>query len=209
MTNTITKIFAIAIVFILSGCAASYKPIYPVSLNYDSHQSEDGVELSYKYDVLRQNGNKKYAKKEDKKGVKLVALKITNNTQSVVNIGKNLTLYSGNNQIRPMEPMVIKESIKQIVPGYLPYLLLTFVNLTTTKEQNGMTEQNVIPIGLVLGPGITVGNMLIAGDANTKLLDELRLYNLIGRDIKPGETVYGIIGVRDIGYSPITVEVTE
>jgi len=105
--------------------------------------------------------------------------------------------------------MVIKESIKQIVPGYLPYLLLTFVNLTTTKEQNGMTEQNVIPIGLVLGPGITVGNMLIAGDANTKLLDELRLYNLIGRDIKPGETVYGIIGVRDIGYSPITVEVTE
>jgi len=51
--------------------------------------------------------------------------------------------------------------------------------------------------------------MLIAGDANTKLLDELRLYNLIGRDIKPGETVYGIIGVRDIGYSPITVEVTE
>jgi len=88
MTNTITKIFAIAIVFILSGCAASYKPIYPVSLNYDSHQSEDGVELSYKYDVLRQNGNKKYAKKEDKKGVKLVALKITNNTQSVVNIGK-------------------------------------------------------------------------------------------------------------------------
>jgi hypothetical protein len=209
MTNTITKIFAIAIVFILSGCAASYKPIYPVSLNYDSHQSEDGVELSYKYDVLRQNGNKKYAKKEDKKGVKLVALKITNNTQSVVNIGKNLTLYSGNNQIRPMEPMVIKESIKQIVPGYLPYLLLTFVNLTTTKEQNGMIEQNVIPIGLVLGPGITVGNMLIAGDANTKLLDELRLYNLIGRDIKPGETVYGIIGVRDIGYSPITVEVTE
>lgn len=209
MTNTITKIFAIAIVFILSGCAASYKPIYPVSLNYDSHQSEDGVELSYKYDVLRQNGNKKYAKKEDKRGVKLVALKITNNTQSVVNIGKNLTLYSGNNQIRPMEPMVIKESIKQIVPGYLPYLLLTFVNLTTTKEQNGMIEQNVIPIGLVLGPGITVGNMLIAGDANTKLLDELRLYNLIGRDIKPGETVYGIIGVRDIGYSPITVEVTE
>ncbi|SMG48802.1 hypothetical protein SAMN05661096_03523 [Marivirga sericea] len=209
MTNTITKIFTIATIFILSGCAVSYKPIHPVSLNYDSHQSEDGVELSYKYDVLRQNGNKKYAKKEDKRGVKLIALKITNNSQSAVNLGKNLTLYSGNNQIRPMEPMIIKESIKQIVPGYLPYLLLTFVNLTTTKEQNGIIEQNVIPIGLVLGPGITVGNMLIAGDANTKLLDELRLYNLIGKDIKPGETVYGIIGVRDIGYSPITVEVTK
>lgn len=209
MTNTITKLFTIATAFILSGCAASYKPIYPVSLNYDSHQSKNGVELSYKYDVLRQNGNKKYAKKENKKGVKLVAVKITNNSQSVVNIGKNLTLYSGNNQIIPMEPLVIKESIKQIVPGYLPYLLLTFVNLTTTKSQNGTIEQNVIPVGLILGPGITLGNMLIAGDANAKLLDELKLYNLIGRDIKPGETVYGIIGVRDMGYSPITVEVTE
>lgn len=209
MTNTITRLFTIATAFILSGCAASYKSIYPVSLNYDSHQSKNGVELSYKYDVLRQNGNKKYAKKENKKGVKLVAVKITNNSQSVVNIGKNLTLYSGNNQIRPMEPLVIKESIKQIVPGYLPYLLLTFVNLTTTKSQNGTIEQNVIPVGLILGPGITLGNMLIAGDANAKLLDELKLYNLIGRDIKPGETVYGIIGVRDMGYSPITVEVTE
>ncbi|ADR23642.1 hypothetical protein MATR_25020 [Marivirga tractuosa] len=209
MTNTITKLFTIASIFILSGCAASYKPIYPVSLNYDSHQSQGGVELSYKYDVLRENGNKKYAKKENKKGVKLVAVKITNNSQSVVNIGKNLTLYSGNNQIRPMEPMVVKESIKQNVPGYLPYLLLSFVNLTTTKQQNGTIEYNVIPIGLVLGPGITLGNMLIAADANTKLLDELRLYNVIGRDIKPGETVHGIIGVRDIGYSPITVEFTE
>ena len=171
-------------------------------MNYNSHDFQDGVGISYKYDVLRERGNKKYANKETKKGVKLIAVKITNNTDSVINVGRDVAFYSGQSQLFPIEPMAIKESIKQIVPGYLPYLLLTFTNLYVAIG----TSTETYPIGLVLGPAITIGNMAMAGSANKNMLNELYEYNILSRDIQKGETVYGIIGIRDIGYSPISVK---
>ncbi len=206
MKKTISKILTFTFVIILSGCAATYKPINPPTLNYNSHDLQDGIWLSYKYDVLREKGNRKYAKKEDKKGVKLIAIKITNNTDTVINVGKDAAFYSGQNQIFPMEPMAIKESIKQIVPGYLPYLLLTFTNLYVTKSTYYSVTTETYPIGLVLGPTITIGNMAVAGSANKNMLNELYDYNILSRDIQKGETVYGIIGVRDMGYIPISVK---
>ena len=202
MKETISKFLTLTIAVMLTGCAATYRPINPTNLNYNSHDLQDGVGLSYKYDVLREKGNKKYAKKEDKKGVKLVAVKVTNNTDSVINVGKDVAFFSGNSQIFPMEPMAIKESIKQIVPGYLPYLLLTFLQLNIYQGNS----VDSYPIGVVVGPAITIGNMAMAGSANKNLLNELYEYNILSRDIQKGETVYGIIGVRDMGYSPLTVK---
>ena len=202
MKKTISNLLFVTIVVVLSGCAASYRQVNPPTIHYNSHDLQDGIGFSYKYDVLRERGNKKYANKENKKGVKLIAVKITNNTDSVINIGRDVAFYSGNNQIFPMEPMAIKESLKQFVPGYLPYLLLTFTNLYVT---NGNTTETY-PIGLVLGPAITVGNMAMAGSANKNMLNELNEYYLMSKDIQKGETIYGIIGVRDIGYIPISVK---
>nr|MDQ3394479.1 hypothetical protein [Bacteroidota bacterium] len=191
------------LVIILSGCAATYRPIDPPSLNYNSHDFQDGIGFSYKYDVLREKGNKKYAKKEDKKGIKLIAVKVTNNTDTVINIGRDAAFYSGQNQIFPMEPMAVKESIKQIVPGYLLYLLLTFLQLNVSSGDSG----DSYPIGIIIGPGITIGNMAMAVTANKNMLTELYEYNILNKDIQKGETVYGIIGVRDMGFNPITIKI--
>jgi hypothetical protein len=49
--------------------------------------------------------------------------------------------------------------------------------------------------------------MVGAGGANQNFLKELNTFNLINKTIKPGETVYGIIGIRDIGYNPINIKV--
>jgi hypothetical protein len=206
MKKSILKILTFTFVIILTGCAASYRPINPPTLNYNAHDLQDGIGFSYKYDVLREKGNIKYSKKEDKKGVRLIAVKVTNNTDTVMNVGKDIAFYSGQKQIFPMEPITIKESIKQIVPGYLPYLLLTFVNLTLTKSNSNGVTTEVVPIGLGLGPGITILNLGIAGSANKNMLDELNQFNILNRNIKKGETVYGIIGVRDMGYSPISIK---
>jgi len=206
MKTSILNFLILTGIIFLSACAASFSPINPPSLNYDSHDSQDGIELSYQYDALRSRGNKKYANKEAKKGVKLIAVKLTNNTDSVINVGRDMVFYSGRNQIFPVAPLVIKESIKQIVPAYLPYMLLTFLNLYITPE-NEPTE--TYRVGLALGPGITAINMLVAASANQALLDELSYYNIINQDIEAGETVYGILGVRDMGYSPISVKMLE
>ena len=205
MKKSISTLLTLISVIILSGCASTYKPINPSTLNYNAHDLQDGIALSYKYDVLRERGNRKYAKKEAKKGVKLIAVKITNNTDSVINVGRDIAFYSGKNQLFLMEPMVVQESIKQNVLAYLPYALLTFVNLSVT---NGSSTE-IYPIGLALGPAATISNMVIAGTANKNLLDELYDYNILSRDIQKGESVYGIIGVRDIGFSPISVRMIE
>ena len=192
-------------VVILSGCAVKYKPINPTSLSYNSHDVGDGVSLSYKYDVLRERGNRKVSNKERKQGVKLIAVKVTNHTDSVLNIGKDLIFYSGENQLYPMEPAVIRSTIRQSVPPYLFYLLLTF---TTLEVHDGSTT-DTYPIGFALGPGIAFGNMALANSANKDLHKEVSEYYIMDKDVPEGETVYGIIGVRDVGYSPITVRLRD
>ena len=45
------KFTPLILLIVLSGCAASYRPINPTTLNYNSHDMQDGIALSYKYDV--------------------------------------------------------------------------------------------------------------------------------------------------------------
>ncbi len=187
--------------FFISGCAASYKTIRPQQLYYTAHSNRDGIVVSYKYNVLQEKGNKKFVRKELKKDIQVVAIKLTNNTPYTLNVRKDLAFYAGDNPVYPMLPVDIKNQIRQSVPTYLPYLLLTF----TTVAFTGGATAVVIPIGILLGPGITAGNMAVAATANKRLLEELTEYNILDKDIRPGDTVFGIIGIRNSGFGPISV----
>jgi hypothetical protein len=63
MKRLISKALILMYSFFFVGCAAIYKPINPPSLNYNSHDLQDGIGLSYKNDVLLEKGNRKYANK--------------------------------------------------------------------------------------------------------------------------------------------------
>ncbi|HEY5590734.1 MAG TPA: hypothetical protein VIK55_06910 [Paludibacter sp.] len=205
MKGFISKALIISVIFLLSGCATYYRPINPPTLNYRVHDLQDGIDLSYKYDVLQERGNKKYAKNEDKNQVRIVALKLTNFTDSTINIGRDALFFSGKTEIYPLEPLIVKNMVKQSTPSYLLYLLFTVTTFSFTM--NGSTT--IYPIGYLLGPGLTIGNMATAASANRKLLNELNQYDLINRDVKKGETVYGIIGIRDNGFNPISLIITK
>jgi len=205
---TMKKILSIkilTIIFFLSGCASTYKPIRPQTLNYTAKNEDDGVFFAYKYDVLAEKGNAKYAKREDKRDVKVIAVKLTNNTDRVLNTVDDLQFYAGSRSIFLLDPLTIKNTIKQPVPIYLLYLLLSFTNIYVTN--NNSTQ--VYPIGLALGPGISVGNMVVAGSANTNFFDELSEYNIINYNLQPGETIFGIIGTGGINYDPLHVKIKE
>lgn len=186
--------FYLSIFFLLSSCASSYRTIEPTNLNYVSSTETGDVKLEYKYNLL----TKKYFKKELKKGVRLAAVKITNNSNKDYVFGKNLKLtYSNGNQINLIENNRVYSMLKQGAPIYLLYLLLTPMNLYTTETNNGFTETtSSTPIGLVVGPGLAAGNMIAAGSANKKFKNELENYDLMGKTIKKGETKYGIIAIN-------------
>ena len=189
----------------LSSCAASYQSVYPRNLYYAEEVNYDGVEFSYQYDVLKQVGNRKYAKKEDKKGVQVVAVKLTNRTGRPLNFREDVSVLSGGAPIGLMQPEVVTQQVRRNVPIYSLYFLLSFMSHNTYDEY-GRTKSST-PIGLFIGPPIAIGNMAVAGSANKKFKEELLANNLLNRTIADGETVYGLIGIGENGYRPLSLKV--
>ncbi|MEQ9264849.1 MAG: hypothetical protein RLN81_06480 [Balneolaceae bacterium] len=187
---------------ILTSCASSYKSINPERVQYGTRIMESGIEFSYKYNVLKESGNKKYAKKEDKKNLQLVAVRVTNRSDSQIIFEEDVTLYAGGRMLRPIDPDIIKSQLKQNAPLYLLYSLL-WLQISSCEDNECDTTN--LPIGVP----IALGNMAVAGSANGKLLEELNEYDILDRPINPGETVYGIIGIKDTGYNPLTIQIRD
>ncbi len=198
-----TTLILVAIIS-LTSCASGYKNIEPSSINYISTNQDKGIKLEYKYDLL----DKKYAKKEEKKGVKLVAVKITNESDKDVMFGRDIKLtYENGNEIFVMENDKVFKTLKQSPASYLFYLLLTPLNLyTSTSDGRTTTNTSTFPIGLVLGPGLAGGNMIVAGSANKKFHTELAVYNINGIIIKKGETKFGLIGIKSETFDALRIK---
>lgn len=179
----------------LTNCASRYKMIEPKTINYVSKNESNSVTFEYKYDLLE----KKYEKKEIKKGVKVVAVKVTNNSNRDLVFGRDFTLtYANGEDIHVLENEKAFTTLKQSAASYLWYLLLTPVNFYTSETNSRGFQENTssTPVGLVLGPGLAAGNMIAAGSANKKFKRELSDYNIYGTTIKQGETKHGLISVK-------------
>lgn len=204
------RIIKITLLFIaistLTNCASGYKMIEPKSINYISTHETNNVRLEYKYDLL----DKKYAKKELKKGVKLIAIKITNNSDKDLMFGEGAKLtYMNGTEIFVMENNNVFQTLKQSPATYLWYLLLTPVNFYTysTNSYGGQEMTSSTPIGLILGPGLAGGNMIVASSANKKFKNEMLDFNINGTIIKKGETKYGLIGIKADSFDSLKLKI--
>lgn len=188
-------LFVSALLFVVvsqSGCAASYRPVVPKNLSYPmASVSYGGVSTSYLYDVLQYSGNIKYAKKEQKKGVRIVAVKITNNSGSPITLGQNAIFFNNETSFVPMPVPAIKMMLRQHPEAHLLYAPLTLLRLYISS---GYTTTSY-PIGLGVGPGLVIGNMGMAASANKHFFEELEQYSLIGKTVQPGETMIGLVGL--------------
>ena len=194
------------IILFLNSCAGSYELIQPNNVNYKSNDQQEGLKLEYKYDLL----NKKYTKKETKRGIKLVAIKITNNTERDLIFGEDFNLVYGNGTgVDILEKNVIYLSLKQIPALHLLYFLLTPLRFSTSATNGNFTKENSTPIGYAIGPGLALGNMIVGSIANKKFREELLSNNLIGQTIKAGETKSGLIGIRTSSHDAIKIKFKE
>ncbi|MDW3193453.1 MAG: hypothetical protein R8G66_13855 [Cytophagales bacterium] len=185
---------------LLASCASSYRNINPNGLNYNGSHEHNGVTFQYKYDVLRESGNKKYAKRETKKEVQLIGLSITNNSDQPLTLAKDVNIIANNEVVLPLDPKSTQSFLKQNVPIYLLYFLLSF---NTQSCENGDCETTIYPIGIP----IAAGNMIMAGSANSKFLNELETKDILNKTVQRGETVYGLVGLRSTQYAPLTFEI--
>jgi hypothetical protein len=197
---------SVILLSLLNSCASGYQKINPQSLNYLSKSTTNNVVFEYKYDVLN---NKKYKKKEAKNKIKLVAIKITNNSDKDIVFAKDLRLgYENGNEALILDNERVFKTIKQNPAYYLLYLLLTPMqfNKTSTDSRGAIIVESSFPIGLFVGPGIAGGNIIAASSANSNFRNELYENNLIGKNIKKGETVYGLVGLQSNGYESLKLK---
>lgn len=186
-----------AVIFV--SCASSYKAINPQTLNYVTTTQDQNFVLAYKYGVLQG----KYAKKETKKGLKVIAVKMENKSGRDLVFAKDVKLaYSNKNEVVLADQKFVYNELKQGSAIYLLYLLLTPTKFTTNS--NGR-ETSSTPIGYALGPGIAFGNMLVASTANGNFKKELEKYAVEGTVIKNGETKYGLIGIHSNSFESVNV----
>jgi hypothetical protein len=191
-----------------SGCAGSYTPIRPDRIaTYQSSQVGAPLQFGYQFDALRTTGrNKKYVKKEQKKGYHVVAVQIKNTTGTEINFSRDAVLYYGDRQVVPVAADIAAQDMKQGVAIYLLYVLLNVTVGGTTTTTNGYTTTTSSGTFLPTGPFIAGGNMLGAAMANGNFRRELQQYDLTNRNIRPGETVYGLVSLREFNVAPLRLE---
>ncbi|MGK7392076.1 MAG: hypothetical protein ACNS60_17115 [Candidatus Cyclobacteriaceae bacterium M2_1C_046] len=183
------------------SCASGYHPIQPKSVRYNEGKTNtDNIGFEYQYNMLQIRGNKKYAKKEEKKGINVVALKITNYSSKELTYPEDFEIMLKERPVHLLKPEEVKKELKQNVPIYLLYSLLW---VTYSSCENN--DCNVVPIPV--GAGISLGNMLVAGSANKNFEEEIKEYDLNNKKIQPGETVYGLAGFYSMGYQPLYLKV--
>ncbi|MEM6830762.1 MAG: hypothetical protein AAF551_09625 [Bacteroidota bacterium] len=188
------------LIILVSSCASSYQLINPRSVNYYGRVEDSGVIFEYKYNVLKESGNKKYAKRELRKDLQVVSMKITNNSSETISFAEDVEIHCSGRPIVPVDPEIVVAQLKQPVPIYLLYLLLW---LTVSDCQNNECDVTPIPIGLPIG----VGNMIVANNANFKFRAELQAANVLSKKIEPGKAAYGILSFKSTGYNPLTFKV--
>lgn len=200
MKNISFLLFAI----LMSGCAGSYKSLDLATLNYTKGSGTSNTySTEYRYDILSTRSNKKYAKKEDKSGISLVAIKFTNNSEEAVK-GSELSFFNGDQQITPVDKETVYKKLKQ---GSAIYLLYLPIVLTQTDCSNfgGCETKVLFPIGIPLA----LINILISSSSNSTFKKELVEYDFENKVIQPGQSEYAIIGVKNSNYGVINAFPTE
>lgn len=191
--------------FILSSCATGYQTVPTKQLTFASKNENQGVIMEYKYDYL----TKKYANKQYKKGIKVVAVKIVNNSDKDLVFGENFSLsYANGIPLNVLGKEEVYQQLKQNSATYLLYLLLTPMRLETyeTNSYGYQETTSSTPIGYVVGPGVAATNVIISSEANKKFREDLNQYLSNGQVIKRGETFYGLIGIRASSFDQIIMK---
>ena len=191
-----------SILLLFTSCASSYRSVHANKIKYQAINSGDALEYSYRYDILRKAGNKKLAKKEDRKNIHLVAFQLKNNTSESLIIGEDIQFYADN---KPLYSLDVSEPYRALKQHPWMYALYLPIILTIDLNANGEDDGKNIPIGL----GIGVGNFTMSMVANKRFATELFDNYLRGKVIRPGEVKSGLLAFRMNDLAPIEISIEE
>ena len=186
-----------------SNCATNYKTFKVSELSFSATEIKDSVVFSFQDKILNKTRNYKFDRKAKDFGYRVVALKITNLTDTVLRLHENYNFYLDSSEIVLLHPGIMKKKIGHFAPGFLLYLALTPLKIFLIYTN----ETRVIPVGFLLGPLVALGNMAKGATASKELEKHLLENDLTFKSILKGETVYGIISFKNKSDKPVSLRV--
>jgi len=195
---------------LLIGCASSYKPLLPSTLNYQNQTpAKEKLEISYLYDIQNQTRNKRYARKENKFGYAAIGLRIKNTTNQTVTLTQENFKINANGVTKKF--VSVEDYTKVVRQTSAPYLLHSLWGPWSISHvedpSQGINETTVqfIPVGVAVG----IGNLIVAESANKRHLETLMLNQIYGKSIEPGQTFFGIVIIPTSSYEPLEFKFTD
>lgn len=193
--NPFVCLAAASIFFI--GCASGYRAVNPNELNYTYGNVDNELLIEYNDQTLKGN----YAAREIKSGVKLLAVKVVNNTGKTIVFGKDVKVFAAQKEIPFISPDEFYNATDQNPNKSLKFLFLLPLNGYSSSER--MDGNRVVsrkfrfyPVGIILAPILAFSNKGIANSANKKYKEDLTQKNILNKSILHGETVYGFVAIE-------------
>lgn len=190
-------IVAFLLIFSMS-CAKKYYPLEPQSLGFRAGDTISGIEVGYEYNLLGQKGNRRYSKKEQKKDIRLVAVKIINHFDQSINIRRDVQFMANGNPVTLLDPQIAYNRLKQRPIFYILYAFVFF--RVPTYNSNGTQGSFIVPIGLPFA----AYNLAVGFGANKKFLMDMEMFNVNNKIISPGESFVGLISFYSPAYPKLT-----
>ena len=188
------------LVFLLASCAGLYKNINSSSIYYNNGKDIIGdLNVAYEYNLHKKFNNNKYRKRESSTNYVAIALKVKNNTnKEIILEPQTFLIFIDNNKVETSEILDYYEQVKQ---GSVIYLAHAIWGPWVTN--NGVTT--FWPIGL----GFGLINLIVAEIENTKFKNNLIDQYIFGKLIKPNETIFGLLFLKDYKYENLDFKYLE
>lgn len=195
------KLFQLLVITVLfSGCARTYHAIRPEIYNYDNKKFvTEELNVSYFYDVQNHSRNKRYARKERKQDFKLMAIKVENNSDSILILTRDnfyIKTASGRD-IKIVAPEMYTKLVRQYSETFVLFYGIAGIGYTW-GEENGEKFSKVTysPLPLIIG----VGNAIYAGISNSNQKKNLIEKDIFNKPIYPKSSIYGLIAISESGF---------
>lgn len=215
-------IYFLITIIIISSCARPYRKLSMSAIPFKENRVENKISYSVRQALMFNTKNYFYSKRELKKDLSLMAFKIVNTSDEVININDLQFSCGATIPIAPIRKEDYYNTVKQKAGLYWLYSVgfMVYPKPAVYKDATGIqynkpdNPKKLIKNGkqfipLPFGLPIAAANFGIAYKANKKLKKDLELLDLKDKVIQPHDSIVGILpfkGVQNCGDIFITVK---
>ena len=178
-------VFGFPLLFLIvfsTGCASRYHLIEPLSVDFD-HRVDTipgtSFAVSWRYDVLKEAGNRAYPRIEKQQGVSLLAVRLENFGEDTLLFPEDLLIIAGEDTL---PPFYVEETIAMFERRNKNDGLITVTSFYDL----------FVALFIMIPYAVNEG---IKRNANNDMAAELEDYYLIYSTVLPGKKVAGLLAL--------------